>query len=416
MCRRRAAGGFHPCIQLKKLFFKDGHIIKDILYRSEEHCVPAPTMSSIAFSICIPVYNTKKYLTECLASALAQNYANYEILIVDDGSTDGSGAVCDEYQQQHKDFIQVYHQKNQGLISARRKAIANAQGDYLVFLDSDDMLVPNALETLANKLDETNADIILYHYYSCASDNCTYIKVDKRLPFKDNDVFAGDSKAKLYDAFIQDNSLNMMWMKCIRRELVQSDPLDYGQFRLLNVCEDLLQSLWPMTEAKKVVYISSPLYVYRINSGSLTHNLKVDSMKSKSAVHVFNHFLTFLPRWGRDTKEIHDLLENRWFHSICHVQFLCLRDCASGKEKDSFFSFDWKSMVPKEALEHLWDNPHILSEDRDWWLAVEMQDMRKLNRLLFKKRLYVYRQYFKVFLNNICHPRRLMLKIKAHLS
>jgi len=373
-------------------------------------------MSTVSFSICIPVYNTKKYLAECLDSALAQRHGNYEILIVDDGSTDASGDVCDEYQQKHQNIIRVFHQENQGLISARRKAIANAHGDFLVFLDSDDMLVPNALETLADKLDETNADIILFHYYSCASDNGTYIKVDMRLPFEDNDVFVGESKARLYDAFIQDDSLNMVWMKCIRSELVQSDPLDYGQFRSLSVCEDLLQSLWPMTEAKKVVYISAPLYVYRMNPGSLTHHLKVDSMKSKSAVHVFNHFLTFLPRWGRDTKEVHDHLENRWFHSICHVQFMCFKDCVTEEEKRLFFAFDWKSMVPPVALEHLRENPLVMPEDRDWWFAVETRDMGKLKRLLLRKRLYVYRQYFKAFLRNIGHPRQLMLKIKSHLS
>ena len=98
-------------------------------------------------SIIIPVYNVKKYLRECLDSILAQSYKDFEIIIVDDGSTDSSGNICDEYSMKYEN-IKVLHKNNNGLSSARNAGLDIAQGEYILFFDCDDVVSPIMLETL----------------------------------------------------------------------------------------------------------------------------------------------------------------------------------------------------------------------------------------------------------------------------
>ena len=89
------------------------------------------------FSVLVPVYNVEKYLKQCIESVLNQTYQSFELILVDDGSTDNSGAICDEYASKHK-FIKVIHKPNGGLLHTRRVSLAHATGDWYVFLDSDD--------------------------------------------------------------------------------------------------------------------------------------------------------------------------------------------------------------------------------------------------------------------------------------
>lgn len=102
------------------------------------------------FSIVVPVYNVEKYIEDCLESIIYQidNEKNYEIILVDDGSTDRSGLICDEYQRRHPNFIMVYHNTNHGLLWTRRFGFKQAKGDYVINCDSDDLLEDEALVKL----------------------------------------------------------------------------------------------------------------------------------------------------------------------------------------------------------------------------------------------------------------------------
>ena len=106
----------------------------------------------LKFSVLIPIYNTEKYLEECLQSVLNQTYQDFEIIIVDDGSTDSSGALCDDYQKDYPEKIKVIHNKNQGQLASRCIASQQAKGQYCIFMDADDLLIDIALETINNNM------------------------------------------------------------------------------------------------------------------------------------------------------------------------------------------------------------------------------------------------------------------------
>ena len=115
-------------------------------------------METELISVIVPVYNVERYLRRCVDSILHQTYRNLEVLLVDDGSTDASGAICDEYAAQ-EERVTAVHQKNGGLSAARNAGLERAQGTYLCFVDSDDFLDSRMLETLCRDLQEKDADV-----------------------------------------------------------------------------------------------------------------------------------------------------------------------------------------------------------------------------------------------------------------
>ena len=123
-------------------------------------------------TIIVPIYNGEKYLARCIESILNQTYANIELLIVDDGSTDSTCQICDEYARRDQ-RIRYYAQSNQGVSSARNIGIHHASGEYLTFVDADDALCENAIETALQYLHEADADVVTYGWLRCDENgNC----------------------------------------------------------------------------------------------------------------------------------------------------------------------------------------------------------------------------------------------------
>ena len=116
--------------------------------------------SNIKVSVTVAVYNTSKYLRKCLDSLDVQSMQEIEFIVVDDGSTDGSGVICDEYARRNPKF-KVIHQQHSGLAAARQTGMDNAKGEYVIVCDSDDWVEPEMYETLYNVAAESNADIAI---------------------------------------------------------------------------------------------------------------------------------------------------------------------------------------------------------------------------------------------------------------
>lgn len=111
-------------------------------------------------SVVVPIYNTGKYLVECVEHVLRQSYQNIEIILVDDGSTDNSGKICDTFMMQDE-RVRVFHQENQGAAQAKNLGLREARGQYITIVDSDDIVKENMIETLYQQVQEKNADIVI---------------------------------------------------------------------------------------------------------------------------------------------------------------------------------------------------------------------------------------------------------------
>lgn len=214
-------------------------------------------------NVIVPVYNVKLYLRDCLDSLINQTMPFDEIIVVNDGSTDGSETICREYQAVYPEIILI-EQENRGLSEARNSGMRRASGDYIVFVDADDWVSNRMCETFRNKVAEENVDVLYY-----ASDIVKEIPVKiseeeyARDPKNANVVMSGfDSLKKLFPAGYQMS----VCMAAYRRSFLEGAGIDFIKDILY---EDRFFSLRVITEAEKVIYITDKLYIRRFRDSSI---------------------------------------------------------------------------------------------------------------------------------------------------
>lgn len=222
----------------------------------------AEPASGVTITVCVPVYNVEQYLCECLDSIFSQDYADFDVVMVDDGSTDSSGAICDEYAARFPQQAFVVHKKNEGLLLARRNGFARAAGDYVMCVDSDDALVPGALSSVAAAVAETGADVVRFGFTREKSEAGP---VGSSISFK---FYSAEEKHKMLRALCcsTSGSENPMCFKAIRRSCVGAE-VDFSEFKGLTFAEDFLQTLTVYDRARTFCFIDASLYYYRPGSG-----------------------------------------------------------------------------------------------------------------------------------------------------
>ena len=211
-------------------------------------------------SIVVPIYNVEKYLEECIQSVLGQTYSNLEIILVNDGSTDSCGKICECYKKQDS-RIQVLHKKNGGLADARNEGVKIATGEYLIFVDSDDYIDEKAVEVLLTKAEETGSDIIIYDMVK-VSEQGEFLEAIKYIKSQEAVFSVNSNPRALFEA--TPSSCN----KCFRREFWEREGFE---FPLGMYYEDLGTIPKLMLKAEKISYVEEGLYYYRTREGSIMH-------------------------------------------------------------------------------------------------------------------------------------------------
>lgn len=219
------------------------------------------------FSVIVPVYNAESYLKHCLDSILNQTFQDFEIVIVNDGSTDSSADICRQYQESNPEKIILINQDNKGIFVARKIAFLHAQGEIIVSVDSDDALRADALEILDRTFRKTQAQIVCYE----STRDITFNKPSKnRGLFSGEEVFEGRQKRKLYELICGTLFFNNLCFKAISRDVI--DVKDYySECGNLSFGEDAWLVLPALDRAKKIIYIPDSLYFYRLNASSSVH-------------------------------------------------------------------------------------------------------------------------------------------------
>ena len=232
-------------------------------------------------SVIVPVYNVVDFLPKCINSILNQKFMEFELLLVDDGSHDGSEILCDDYADKDP-RIRVMHKINGGVSSARNIGIENALGEYIQFIDSDDYLEGNMFEQLYIEATQTGADIIVVDF------------------FRDNDYIiqslSNMSGLSLLKDMFQGKVIGALWNKFIKRDL-----LNFRCNERLSYCEDfhLLTRIITSRELK-VYHYNQAFYHYVTRNNSLTNNISDISIRHiedyiKSMKPLLQRFPEFLP-------------------------------------------------------------------------------------------------------------------------
>lgn len=250
-----------------------------------------------AISVIVPVYNTEKYLDECILSILNQSFTDFELLLIDDGSTDRSGAICDAYASQDE-RVRVFHKKNGGVTSARKLGVEKSESELICFVDSDDMLLEGGLQILYDRISD-NVDIV--------------IATGK---FIDEDV----SRERFICDLLENDVSVSLWGKLYKKELiVNTCAMDIR--KEVRIGEDYLANLKMGLAVQSVVYLSvdwNKFYIYRDTPNSAMHrerwSLEYEEMfRSEVEKVIGNEMDSFRESWYKFQLRI---LENLIIHRI----------------------------------------------------------------------------------------------------
>lgn len=245
-------------------------------------------------SIVIPVYNVENYLSRSVESILANDTADCELILVDDGSTDGSGPLCDKYADAHPELIRVIHQKNQGPGCARNTAIAVAGGEWFLFLDSDDRLAPNGLARLREVISQEPADVYSFQFYKEAMDGTVTPQRSGETP---DGVF---TLAERPEFLLSQPSC---WLRLWNRRVFEKNGITFPPVVWY---EDVRTVTKLLACAEKIVNLPDCLYYYLDRPGSIMNSSQLP--RNRDIMPAFDDILG----WFRERK-----LFDRYRDELC---------------------------------------------------------------------------------------------------
>lgn len=304
------------------------------------------------FSVLVPVYNQEKYLAECIESVLNQTFKDFELILVDDGSTDSSGMLCDQYAQKHPRIITVIHQKNQGLLFARRTGIENANGEFYLFLDADDYFCGNALKTIYSQIEKKSVQMVIFN----ASLQPDFKLKLNSYPYRDGTILEGKQKNGFLMEFCGTHMFNNMCFKCIHSSLIDLDDYDNGVG--VGYGEDLFQSIPLVDRSESFCILQAPLYFYRQHAGSMTHYYNPSQFESLKI--VCGRLITYSQKWQSEYKiplidKACEYAGNECYRTVKNVlksndEFNIKRNYLAELKKDAFYK---KYVENKRMRRHL---------------------------------------------------------------
>lgn len=211
-------------------------------------------------SIIIPVYKVEKYLEKCIQSVINQTYENLQIILVDDGSPDNCGKICDEYaKKDHR--IEVIHKSNGGLSDARNKGLEIAKGEYIGFVDSDDYIEADMYEVLYNLLKQYNADVSICNFYTVSQGKIAIKNVDSGIKEY--------TRIEILKEILLDNNIqSYAWNKLYKKELFDEIKYPVGK-----KYEDIGTTFYLLEKCNKVVVTGKPEYYYINRQDSIVNNV-----------------------------------------------------------------------------------------------------------------------------------------------
>jgi glycosyltransferase involved in cell wall biosynthesis len=236
-------------------------------------------------SIIVPVYNAEDYIRRCIDSIIRQDFEDFELLLIDDGSTDSSGAICDQYQQ-NDPRIRVVHKKNAGVSAARNTALDLARGTYLQFLDSDDWITPEATRLFVRAADSRQCDLIIADFYRVVDE-----RLSQKGDIEEDRVLTREEYAACMMENPADYYYGVLWNKLYRREIIEQYHLRMDES--VHWCEDFLFNLEYILHAERFYALKTPIYYYVKRKGSLVgQNLNI-SRTIQMKLSMFEYYNDF---------------------------------------------------------------------------------------------------------------------------
>lgn len=267
-------------------------------------------MDDDLISIIVPVYNVEKYINRCIETIIKQDYKNIEILLIDDGSTDESGNICDEFEKKYSN-IKVIHQKNQGLSKARNVGIKMSSGKYIGFVDSDDYIERDMYDVLHKNMLKYDADISVCDYIKIAEN----MKSCKKSNINSKTIIYDEMAPKMKELLTEENLNNYVWNKLYKRDLFDKNMFKEGaKFEDIDIMYKLFY------EANRIVYTDYAAYNYVQRDNSIMKT--IDNNAIADLIRATNERYLFIER---NVKSIQKYNINRRIYTIYRYHSLLAR-------------------------------------------------------------------------------------------
>jgi len=242
-------------------------------------------MSTPKISLIIPVYNAAYYLHHCIKSILGQTYTEWEAIFINDGSTDDSHSILDEFAK--KDIrIKIFHQENRGVSAARNTGLNSASGEFIAFCDADDHLSPHFMEDLYHKMIGRSADWVICNVNIIQKDD----QLNRRLHFTDESIDISANRPAFLEKLMRFNYDYANWNKLYRAELIKKNNISFNEE--MHIWEDLLFNLIYLQYAGIVEVIDKQLYHYRVHENSLFSGDTIHMIPQFNK--LFNYYIEFV--------------------------------------------------------------------------------------------------------------------------
>lgn len=286
-------------------------------------------MFGALISIIVPVYNVEAYLSDTIISVMNQDYSNWELLLIDDGSTDKSAEICENFAEIDK-RIKVYHTLNKGVSHARNVGIRESRGEYIVFCDSDDIISPLFLSTLKDKLEESGADIA----------RCDMRIIDENVhSFRDGNC---SFPWEVYDSSriieLPESMYHVVWGKMYKKHLIANHDIVFDES--MNRGEDTLFAYETTLCSSRIIYSDNEYVNYRVRHDSLMRSKSINSLFRQN-VHKYNKICDFI-----DTRSIEnaDFIRNQAFSAI-------IENLITNVENKAIFNANYSNFCNDKTLQ-----------------------------------------------------------------
>lgn len=305
-------------------------------------------------SIVVPVYNAEKYLDRSIGSVISQTNSDWELILVNDGSLDNSGEICEKYSSKYEN-IKVLHKKNEGQLIARQLGIDNSSGDYIGFLDADDELDKNYVEDLSCFINEhDNPSIVCFGFTEILSK-----EIKKSNILREYVTCDTQGKEKIFNHILDGTFSGSMWNKVFSSSLIKLAKVDFELVKDKRYGEDTFHFYSLLQHAYSVAFLDKHLYNYYRNEDGASLGFEHRDFSYFNTRYVYELLVQIIKMWCIETVDSTNRLQASNFNDSIYYVLKYLRSATSIKRKIECINYDWSKYLIDNNLAAINNNPYI---------------------------------------------------------
>lgn len=298
-------------------------------------------------SIVVPVYNCENYINECIESVINQTNDNWELILVNDGSTDKSTEICNLYSDKYPGKIFAFHKENEGQFLTRKFGILKCTGDYIGFLDADDLLDKDYIKILLENIQKFNfpdaACLGFFQFDKVSSKNLAL--TDNIILFK-----TPDERKRVYKMIVNGQMPGSLWSKIFKKDVISNNIPSDEVVKAKRFAEDAYHAFDALAKSDSILYINKSLYWYRNNDKGFSQGFEIRNPDYFNSKYLFELLEKNLAIMNLDNAETKEKLYERNFNETVYYMLRYLRAAKTLKRKKEIIDFDWSSYLLKGTI------------------------------------------------------------------